>query len=912
MQLNTYKYPLLYIASAFMTGISIGRLPLYAALLVWVISAIALYISCNKWITITILLLTSFTLGGALRQIAESKIKPNNLSTLFDKGILTVDDTVIITGTLLNHPEKAPNRYYLNIDVEKLSIKNKDRNIEGNIRIAVPLKNSDARTKYVSLDLKYGTKVIMQCRLKNKIGFRNPGEPDFTELLNFKGFEAIGSIKSPSYIYKIGNTSLGLKTPLRFLYRIRSELIEVIITHFKQPASGILVASLFGNKYYLTQETAESFRIGGTFHLLIISGMHISVIAIFVFWISHFLSNSRIAKYLIVTVFMWAYTLMIGAEPAVTRAVIMLSLIFIGRAMFRASNGINIIAASAIILLAWNPRDLFNPGFQLSFITVAIIFAIIQPLLTKLKAIGEWDLSSATPYPPRANKIVKHFAEALFWNESGFRKKRKQSSVKYKLIKSPLSRFLSKSIIPFQERTFSVQNLMAWFITIVISAGIIQIALLPLSISLFHRVSLISPITNVIESIFISMLMCGGAIAALTHYIFSVDAIKLDAIVNFLGNLMLKSSEPLHKYKWSSIRMPDGGESAYIYYIVFFAVIIIVIFIINEWNPLAKGDGKYARSKRITGIILSVISITVICFITFLFLLPQRARDHHNNRLSITFLDVGQGDSVLIEFPNGSVMLLDAGGMPRYSSKKFDDKSEDETNDTDDFTEDRIGIAEASVMPFLWNRGISKLDWIVASHEHWDHIEGFIDISKYFSVNHALKSYIPNAPPGPFEKTAFNSHIPIRKLKTGDRLKIAEVTVQTITPFNDAPLLSENNNSLTLKITYGNRSFLLTGDIEKEIEERLVTNNSDIHADVLKVAHHGSKSSSTLEFLKRVKPEHAVISVAHPSPFKHPHKDTLNNLNCIGAKIWRTDTCGAITISTDGNDLKISTFVQCF
>jgi competence protein ComEC len=123
--------------------------------------------------------------------------------------------------------------------------------------------------------------------------------------------------------------------------------------------------------------------------------------------------------------------------------------------------------------------------------------------------------------------------------------------------------------------------------------------------------------------------------------------------------------------------------------------------------------------------------------------------------------------------------------------------------------------------------------------------------------------------------------------------------------------MSENNESLVLRITFGARSFLLTGDIEKDAEAQLVESKEDLRADVLKVAHHGSKTSSAIEFLERVNPTYAVISVAQINPFGHPHPEALARLRTTNARIWRTSECGAITISTDGAELRVETFVKC-
>jgi competence protein ComEC len=275
--------------------------------------------------------------------------------------------------------------------------------------------------------------------------------------------------------------------------------------------------------------------------------------------------------------------------------------------------------------------------------------------------------------------------------------------------------------------------------------------------------------------------------------------------------------------------------------------------------------------------------------------------------LSITFLDVGQGDGVLISFPQGKLMLLDSGGrIPTDLAQ---------TEGEEIFVEDRISIGEAAVAPYLWQRGIKQLDYIVASHGHSDHTQGFEDISKGFAIGTALTGIIPTADKqfDAFRQAAIYAGAPLQALTRGESLEIDGVKLEMLAPFRDALNVAQsaNNQSLVLRLRYGRRSFLLTGDIEKETEARLVAENEDLKTDVLKVAHHGSRSSSTPEFLTRAKPTYAVISVADPSPFDHPHPEAMVGLKQIGARIFQTSHCGAITISTDGNDLQVKTFVRC-
>jgi competence protein ComEC len=216
-------------------------------------------------------------------------------------------------------------------------------------------------------------------------------------------------------------------------------------------------------------------------------------------------------------------------------------------------------------------------------------------------------------------------------------------------------------------------------------------------------------------------------------------------------------------------------------------------------------------------------------------------------------------------------------------------------------------------MPYLWRRGVKRLDWIVASHQDADHVEGFMEIARAFNIGSALKSESADLSPGIFDQAIKQANLPLRVVKRGELMEIEGVRIEVLSPFGREydKEMSGNDRSLVLKMTFGDHSFLLTGDLEKDGEMRLVDSSIDLQADVLKVAHHGSRTSSTQRFLEKVKPSHAVISAADPSPYGHPHPEVISRLQSIGAKIWRTGSCGAITISTDGDRLSIETFVKC-
>jgi competence protein ComEC len=162
-----------------------------------------------------------------------------------------------------------------------------------------------------------------------------------------------------------------------------------------------------------------------------------------------------------------------------------------------------------------------------------------------------------------------------------------------------------------------------------------------------------------------------------------------------------------------------------------------------------------------------------------------------------------------------------------------------------------------------------------------------------------------------FRQAVTEAGVSLRAVQRGEGFELDGVRIEALAPFPDAMAQSSNNQSLVLRLRYGDRAFLLTGDIEREVEAQLAASGDELRADVLKVAHHGSRTSSTAEFLERVTPRYAVISVAAPSPFDHPHPEALDRLRQAGARVMQTSRCGAITISTDGKDLQVSPYLKC-
>ena len=261
------------------------------------------------------------------------------------------------------------------------------------------------------------------------------------------------------------------------------------------------------------------------------------------------------------------------------------------------------------------------------------------------------------------------------------------------------------------------------------------------------------------------------------------------------------------------------------------------------------------------------------------------------NKMMISLLDVGQGNSALIETSQGRKILIDGGGFPGSS-----------TFDTGKFI----------LAPFLWKKGIDTLDLVILTHPESDHLKGLIYILENFKVHKLIKN-TDHANLSSYKKLieiCKKRQIPILEIShTNKKLEIGDTHI--FFPSRAVSLIPNNlnNNSLILKLSYKNFSMLFPGDILKSREKQLaLLYGRKLHSNVLLAPHHGSFSSSSLDFLEKVRPEIVVISCGRNNKYNFPHTEVLKRYNYMNARILRTDTDGAVFITTDGNHYEITSY----
>jgi len=270
--------------------------------------------------------------------------------------------------------------------------------------------------------------------------------------------------------------------------------------------------------------------------------------------------------------------------------------------------------------------------------------------------------------------------------------------------------------------------------------------------------------------------------------------------------------------------------------------------------------------------------------------------------LELTVLDVGQGDSLLVVSPGGKTLLIDGGGA--FSG--FPGREE----------HNGVDPGEEAVSPYLWSRGFQKLDVVALTHAHQDHLGGLTAILENFRVGRLwIGREVSSQALERLEAVARQQNIPIEyelrgKLFVWDGVEgnflWPKVSAETNVPAN-------NNDSLVLTLKFGNKTILLPGDAEKQVEREILSENDEktMHAAVLKIGHHGSKNSTTPEFLAAVQPRIGIISAGEDNPYGHPSAELLERLASAGVRVLRTDRDGAVHVLTDGNRLEVTCFLPC-
>ncbi len=746
-------------------------------------------------------------------------------------------ETVLLSGCVVNPTVFSPAREQFTLDL----------NARAAIRVTVTLRPQDK-----PLSLSYGQRVELPVKIRAPRNFQNPESFDYVHYLAAQHIYWTGSVGNPQDIKTLPG-SCG-SSAVFALYSLRTWALGRIDRLYPndQHTIGLLQATLIGETSGVERRWTQEFRVTGTYHALVISGMHVSVLAFTILLILRLFHLRKVPALCVATAASWLYAFIAGLSSPVVRAAGGFTLFLIASYFFRKMRVLNALGAVGIVYLLIDPDQLFDPAFQLSFLSAAAIAAFAMPLMERSTeplrgAVKRFDQPGYDPSVPPA---------AAEWR------------VELRLLSRTLQCWTG---LPLKTAQFVIERLTlvaAFAGDAMIVSACVQFGLALPMVTYFHRLSITGLSANIFVMPLLSLVVPLGFASIATGWHLLANSTRL----------LLSAAESVATWHTKL-------EPAY-------RICTVPALIALTFAGSLVLLGFAIRHKRGVPIAMccAMAQFAVVCW------QPWPA-DIKPGTLEVTAIDVSQGDSLLVVFPDGETMLVDAGGFPGMTNMK---------------RKPQIDIGEDVISPYLWTRRITHLDYAVLTHGHSDHMGGLGAILDNF---HPKTLWIGAEPETPewkeIQKTAARDGVKIIPLTRGVADKnIGGAMVRVLAPAADyvPEETAMNDDSLVLEVSYGRHRALLTGDAEKPIESELVASGLLRPVTLLKVGHHGSRTSSSEEFLDEIKPQFAMISDGYRNQFHHPHPTVIERLNEHHSAILRTDQQGLITFRTDGKRIELETF----
>lgn len=711
---------------------------------------------------------------------------------------IPIGQEIEIIATVMSDKAEKEYKTVYKIRVDKIKDRNKSKYYQGSY-LLLNIKKSDKMQ-----ELKYGSQIKIYGEYIEPDEARN--ENGFSYKNYLKSIKVYGTINSSKIeIMKENN----INYIIRFCNFIKNQIKEKIQEMLPDEPGDLLLGILIGDDEYIDKDTMNYFKVSNLYHILAVSGAHISYIILGMTFLLNKICPNKKLIYMLTILSLLFFMGMIGYSPSVVRAVIM-GIILLGSYIVNRKLDIsNSIGVSILIILMNNPFMMYHIGFWLSYGgTIGIICF---------------------------SKMIK---EGLIKKEE----KHSNQMVIYK----------NKKVIEKVK-----QSILEMF-CITISA---QIMILPIIVLNYNTISLTFWISNLLAGYLIGGITIGGFVFSIISFFSKTLACMIAFPLNLIIQLLLNISKFSSYLPLSQIYVITPNFILVIFYYMFLFILFLYFYFCK------KQDLSYIQKKilhfmnktknRIKEKKKQILGMVVIILFIFVFYsnIPKDLR--------IYFIDIGQGDSTLIITPQNKKILIDSGGSTL-------------TNEFD--------VGEKTLLPYLLNRGVRTIDYIMISHFDADHCNGFIKVLENLNVKKVIigKQCKISGEYTNLMEVIKEKKIPVIVVKEKDRIYLDSYTyLDILYPKEHLEFDDLNENSIVAKLQYYNFSMLFTGDLGIEGEKKLLEKFSekDLSVDILKVGHHGSKGSSSEQFLKTVRPKVALIGVSSKNTFGHPSQIVIDRLN---------------------------------
>lgn len=727
--------------------------------------------------------------------------------------------------------------------------------ISGGIRVTLYDPGANIQT------LRCGDRLELPLRLKPPQRFRDPGAFQYGDYMLTQGI-ALQAGVSAARVQVLGTTPPTWRCRLAGAQSWASErLLSLVdsaperslprVIRLDRTDARMLGAMLFGDRTGLTHALRTGFERTGTFHLFVVSGLHVALLAGGVFWLLTRLRLPPGLATILTIAAAVAYTALTGFGQPAQRALVMTSVYLLARLLSRTRDALNALGAAVLALLVWSPSSLFDASFQMTALVIVAIGGIAIPL-------GQWSFlrfAHATrdvflDYPvthldPRESQLVVMLE---LWGEAvadilGERARR-------------LPALLVRALL--------------WTLELALIGIVTELVMvLPMAVY-FHRAAVLALPANMVVLPVVAFV----ATSAVATFLCSLLSPWL-ALVPSMATALLLHGVTWAIHRISHLAAADFRAPGPVWWVAALAL--------TAWAACCWAVRRSARAALAVTFALPLVAAFVLW--------PEPAVTTPAT-LEITAIDVGQGDSLLAINPDGRTMLIDAGGPVGHNGL-----SEVVAN---------FDIGEQVVAPYLWSRRLRRLDILVLTHAHTDHMGGMPAILEDFRPRELWVGIDSHSPLyAALVADASRLGIPVRHLHSGDRVSWGKVDISVLSPAVTYrnQLAPRNDDSLVLQMNFGKASALLEGDAEKPSEEAMLAAGLVHPVTLLKVAHHGSRTSTTQPFLDAASPRDAVVSVGLHNTFGHPRGEVIARLAACGTRLFRTDQFGLTTflLTSDGS-----------
>jgi len=793
------RRPALWAALSFalgLVGAHYAQPPLYLVLfscVLFFLSALLLATQRRLSTRLPNILLLSLVvcLGVARHQISTTLLPQNHIlhADLFDQKCT-------VRGTIAEEPERGAAQTRFVLKLTEVETDSALYRVSGQLLV---------RAKEVPIPATYGDLIVLRGQMRQPQPARNPGGFDYRAFLARQHIHATFFIGKAEQIVAV-EPQIGHWTYEYLILPIRQAVRRAIQQNLSGAAAGLLQGMLLGEKRRIPEDVRATFRSTGLAHALVISGLHVGLVALF-FFTAFKLCRLSDALTAAATIGVLAlYALVTELQPPVVRASVMASIVLLGRMLGRSGDIYNGLGLAAWLILAVWPTSLFTLSFQLSFGATLAIVGLHGP-------------------------ICRLFPAA--W--------RREDRWVGKWIVAPLGVTLAAQLGTGPLIAYHFQH----FAPISFVANLLVVPLLGLAVSL-------------------------GLLSALSGWWCPLLATVFNAANYLVLQSLIYMVDCFADLPLASLATPRPD-------LVFLAFAAALCLLLAHLHI-----SLFAR-KGALFLILAYLNFAVWSHVL------------HPRQLEVTFLDVGQGDGIFLRFPNGKTMVVDGG----IRSPRFDNGA-------------RV------VLPYLRYRNIDRIDVVVASHPHNDHIGGLIALLETVEVGHYIDSgqVCDTWTAGRIRELIAAKGIQYHRVAAGDSLTglggvgglILHPTREFVSEAGES-LHDLNNGSVVLRLTYGQTSLLLTVDIEKETDGALLAWGERLQAQILKVAHHGSRTSSQPRFVEAVDPQIALMQVGSFNRFGHPAPEVVQRYEARGTEVYRTDRRGAILLKSDGKSIEFDTMI---